>query len=96
MSAWKVWKSGFDRWERSTSEYLDKALQSPAILGPTGTILKTVMRTKSTANKMVARAWNTIGLTSRNEQDRAVHRINQLEGKILDLQEELQELREND
>jgi hypothetical protein len=52
------------------------------------------MQSKSTANKAMARGWNAIGLTSRDDQDRALHRINQLESLIMDLQEEIEELRE--
>jgi hypothetical protein len=94
MNPWKIWKSGFDRWESTTAEYLDKALQSPAFLGPTGNLLKVVMKTKSTTNRAMARGWNALGKMSREDQDRALHRINDLESQILDLQEEIQELRE--
>lgn len=95
MRPWKIWKSGFDRWESTTAEYLDKALQSPAFLAPTGTLLKAVMQSKSTANKAMARGWNAIGLTSREDQDKALHRINQLESLVMDLQEEIEDLRED-
>ena len=94
MSAWKLWKSGFDRWERTTSEYLDQALRSPALLAPTGSVLKVVMHTKSATAKLVGRGWNALGVTNREEQDVALHRINQLESQLLDLQEELRTLRE--
>lgn len=93
MSVWKIWKSGFDRWERTTSEYFDKALRSPAILAPSGSMLKAVMHTKSAATKLVGRGWNALGVTNREEQDRAMHRINQLESQLLDVQEELRVLR---
>ncbi|MCP4448549.1 MAG: hypothetical protein GY811_24915 [Myxococcales bacterium] len=94
MSVWKIWKSGFDRWEQTTSGYLDQALRSPAILGPTGSMLKAVMNTKSTTGKVLSRTWNAMGLTSRDDQDLAMHRINQLESQILDLQDEIRDLRE--
>lgn len=94
MKPWKIWKSGFDRWESTTSEFLDKALQSPALLGPTGKLLKVVMQSKTVANNAIASGWNAVGLTSRVEQDKALHRINQLESLIFDLQEEIEVLRE--
>jgi len=96
MSTWKIWKSGFDRWEQTTSSYLDKGLRSPALLGPVGKILKTVLQTKTAASGLVERGWNAVGLTSRNQQDYAVHRINQLESQVLDLKEELRDLRDQD
>jgi hypothetical protein len=94
MKPWKIWKSGFDRWESTTAEFLDKALQSPALLGPTGKLLKAVMQSKSAANSALASGWNALGLTSRADQDKALHRINQLESLIFDLQEEIEVLRE--
>ncbi len=94
MSPWKILKSGFDRWESTTAEYLDKALQSPAFLGPSGQLLKVVMRGKSATNRVMARGLGALGATSRTEQDKALHRINQLESQILDLQEEIEDLRE--
>tara|TARA_R110000868_G_scaffold233579_1_gene487288 strand:- start:157 stop:447 length:291 start_codon:yes stop_codon:yes gene_type:complete len=96
MSAWKLWKSGFDRWERTTSEYLDQALRSPALLAPTGSVLKVVMHTKNATSKLVGRGWNVLGVPNREEQDVALHRINQLESQLLDLQEELRALRETE
>lgn len=93
MSPWKIWKGGFDRWEKSTAEYLDKALQNPGFLGPSAGLLKMAMQTKSSSDKAMARWWSTLGLTNRDEQDRTLHRINQLESRILDLEEEVQELR---
>lgn len=94
MNPWKIWKSGFDRWESTTAEYLDQALQSPALLGPTGHLLKVVMQSKSVANRAVAHGWNKLGVTSRADQDKAMHRINQLESLVFDLQEEVADLRE--
>jgi hypothetical protein len=94
MGPWKIWKSGFDRWESATAEYLDQALQSPAFLGPTGTLLKAVMQSKSATNKAMARGWNKLGLMSREDQDKALHRINQLESLVMDLREEIEDLRE--
>lgn len=93
MSSWKIWKSGFDRWESTTAEYLDKALQNTSFLSSSGTLLKAVLNAKSTANRVVDGGWTRLGLTSRNEQDRALHRINELESRLLDMEEEIRELR---
>jgi hypothetical protein len=93
MSPWKNWKSGFDRWEKTTAEYFDKTLQNPGFLGPSAGLLKAMMQTKSNTDKAMNMWWNTLGLTNRDEQDRTLHRINQLESRILDLEEELLELK---
>lgn len=90
---WKVWKSGFDRWEKTTSEYLDKALRSPAVLTPSATVLTSLLQGKTAADKFLALCWKSLGIAHRDEHDVALHRINQLESKILDLEEEIRELR---
>lgn len=94
MNPWKHWKNGFDRWERTTAEYLDNALQNPNLLGPSAKLLQVIMQTKSGTRRLVNRSWRSLGLTSRDEQERTLHRINQLESHLLDLQEELEELRD--
>ena len=94
MTPWKLWKSGFDRWETTTAEYLESALQKASVLGPAASLLRVVMQAKIESSRMVDKGMRAIGLTSRDQQDRALHRINQLESQVLDLQEELQELRE--
>lgn len=93
MGPWKIWKSGFDRWEKTTAAYLDKTLRNPALLGPSASLLNLLMQSKSGADQAMAMCWRTLGLPSQDAQDRAMHRINQLEGRILDLEEELRELR---
>ena len=93
MSPWKLWKNGFDRWEKTTADYLDGALKRESVLGPSASILKLVMQAKTHSDKARALWWKSLGLPHREEHDWAVHRINQLEGKILDLEEELRELR---
>lgn len=92
-NSWKIWKSGFDRWETTTADFLDKTLQNSAILSSSGTLIKAVLQAKGAASQVVDAGWNRLGITSRKEQDKALHRINQLESKLLDMEEEIHELR---
>lgn len=94
MTPWKTWKSGFDRWEKTTAEYLESTLQKASVLGPSANLLRVVMQAKIGTSRVVGKGLRAVGLTSRDQQDRAMHRINQLESKVLDLQEELDDLRE--
>ena len=94
MTTWKLWKGGFDRWEKATAEYLESTLQKASVLGPSANLLRVVMQAKIESSRIVGKGMRAIGLTSRDQQDLALHRINQLESHVLDLQEELQELRE--
>ena len=93
MKPWKLWKSGFDRWEKTTASYLDGVLQSPTVLAPSGIVLDLLMQSKVTTDRALAMWWSALGLPTRDLQERTLHRLNQLESRLLDLQEELDELR---
>ncbi|HWM88522.1 MAG TPA: poly(R)-hydroxyalkanoic acid synthase subunit PhaE [Kofleriaceae bacterium] len=91
MSAWDVWKNGFDAWEQATARYLEQVLKSPAVLGPSGALLSAVMRTKAMSDKAVAAWWGAVGLPTKRDQERTLHRLNRIESRLLDLEEKLVE-----
>jgi hypothetical protein len=87
---WDAWKQGFGAWERATSQFVEKALANPGVIGPAGTMFSTVMRTKAAADKAIGYWWSTFGLPNRRDQERTLHKLNQLESRLLDLEEQLQ------
>lgn len=91
MSAWDVWKNGFDAREQATARYLETVLRSPAVLGPSGALLGAVMRTEAMGDRAVAAWWGAVGLPTRRDQERALHRLDRIEGRLLDLEEKLAE-----
>jgi hypothetical protein len=93
MNGWEMWKKGFGAWERTTSEYLDKVLRNPAVLGPAGAMLTATMKTKTATDKAFAGWWGAIGLPTKRDQERSLHKLNQLESRLLDLEEELHDQR---
>ncbi|MCA9515976.1 MAG: hypothetical protein KC635_13615 [Myxococcales bacterium] len=86
---WQQWKKGFDRWEASTAKVLDVVVRSPAFLEPAGAMLSSWMRAKKQADAAWARWWSTFGLPTRREQERLLHAVNQLQSRIMDLEEQL-------
>jgi len=94
MSTWDVWKKGFDAWERATARYLDTVLRSPSVLQPSGAMLTAMMKTKAATDKAAAAWWGAMGLPTKHDQERSLHKLNQLESRLLDLEEELAALRE--
>lgn len=94
MTPWEMWKRGFDTWERHTANYLEQALQSPAILVPGGQMLSQMMRSKANANKAMAEFWAGVGLSTRQDQERMLHALNQLQSRIYDLEERIEQLQE--
>jgi hypothetical protein len=91
MDAWDMWKKGFAAWETATASYLEKVLANPAVLGPAGTMLTAAMKTKTATDKAVAAWWAAWGVPTRRDQERTLHKLNQLESKLLDLEEKLEQ-----
>jgi hypothetical protein len=89
---WNAWKRGFAAWEQSTSQYMDKVLQNPGVLGPAGAMLTAAMKTKAAADRALDAWWSAWGLPTRRDQERALHKLNQLESRLMDLEEHLQEI----
>lgn len=90
---WSMWKKGFAAWESATAAYLEQVLVNPQVLGPAGTMLTLAMKTKAATDKAVASWWAAVGLPTRRDQERALHKLNQLESRLLDLEEQLEDAR---
>jgi hypothetical protein len=88
---WETWKKGFAAWETATATFLEKVLSMPSVLGPSGAMLTAAMKTKVATDRAMAAWWSAFGLPTRHDQERALHKLNQLESKILDLQEQLED-----
>lgn len=91
-SAWDSWKKGFDFWEKNTAQYMEQMMRSPAMLGPAGAMLTFAMKTKTATDKAVAAWWGAMGLPTKRDQERSLHKLNQLESRLLDLEERLEDL----
>lgn len=89
MSLFEHWKKGFDAWERTTAEAFDEVLRNPAVLGPAGAMLSAAMRVKAASERAASRWWGAMGLSTKRDQERALHKLNQLESRLLDLAERL-------
>lgn len=87
MQSWKGWKQGFDAWEQATATWLEQVMQSPLLLGPAGSVMSAAMRAKAEADKQAAAWWGQAGVAIKRDQERALHGINELGSKLLDLEE---------
>jgi hypothetical protein len=88
---WDVFKKRFDSWENTTANYLDKALKNPIVLGPSGALLSVVMKAKAKSDGAAASFWGALGLPTKRDQERSLHALNQLESRLMDLEEKLAE-----
>lgn len=87
---WETWKKGFDAWENATSKYLEQLLKSPLLLYPSGMMLGSAMKAKAAYDKATAQWVGTMGLATKRDQERSLHALNQLESRLLDLEEKLE------
>ena len=85
---WSTWKKGFDSWEIATARLLEATLRSPLVLGPAGSMLSAVLRVKKMGDDRLSSMWTRTGMANRREQEHAMHLLNQLESKLLDLEED--------
>ena len=89
MNLWDTWKKGFAAWETTTAAYLEQVMSNPSVLGPAGVMLTAAMKTKAATDRAMAGWWSTIGLPTRRDQERSLHKLNQLESRIADLEDQL-------
>lgn len=88
---WETWKKGFDAWETATAKFTEHWMKSPAVLGPAGTMLGSMMKAKAAYDKAAAQWVGSMGMATKRDQERTLHTLNQLESRLLDLEERLAE-----
>jgi hypothetical protein len=91
MLGWDMWKKGFDSWESATAHYLEQVTKNPLLLGPAGLMLKASMKAKAAADKAAANYWGAMGLSTKRDQERTLHALNQIQSRLIDLEEKLAE-----
>lgn len=86
---WETWKRGFDVWEAKTAEFFEAVLRNPKVLEPAGAMLTASMKVKAATDEAMATWWRSWGLPTRRDQERTLHALNQLNSRLLDLEERL-------
>jgi hypothetical protein len=88
---WDAWKKGFDAWEGATAKYIEAWMKNPVVLGPAGLMLGNAMKAKAAYDKAASQWVGAMGMATKRDQERALHTLNQLESRLLDLEERLAE-----
>ena len=88
---WDQWKKAFDVWEAATAKWVEEWMKSPLVLGPSGAMLTVVMKAKKAADDVKEQVWAQAGLPTKRDQERALHMLNQLQSRIMDLEEKLEQ-----
>jgi hypothetical protein len=89
MLGWDLWKKGFEAWESATARLLEEWLRSPFVLEPSGALLGQAMKLKAASDQAAATVWGVLGLPTKRDQERTLHALNQLESRLMDLEERL-------
>lgn len=93
MVGWDAFKRSFDVWERSTATLLESWLKSPLVLEPAGVMLTSMMKAKVMSDKAFAAWWGGLGLPTKRDQERALFALQELESRLLDLEERIEDQR---
>lgn len=89
---WEIYKKWFYGWEAATAKLFEQWLASPLVLEPAGALLTAVMKAKAAQNRAAASWWGGLGLPTKRDQERALHKLNQIHSRLLDLEERLEAL----
>jgi hypothetical protein len=90
MFLWDQWKKNFDTWEAATAQVVETWMRSPFVVGPSGTFLAAAMKVKTATDAAKAAWWAEMGLPTKRDQERVLHLLNQLQSKVMDLEEKLE------
>jgi hypothetical protein len=88
---WETYKKGFEIWENATAKYLEHWLKSPLLLAPSGAFLGGAMKAKAAYDRAASQWVGSLGLATKRDQERSLHTLNQLESRLLDLEERLED-----
>jgi hypothetical protein len=89
MMMWDLWKKGFDAWESTTARYVEEWLESPLVLGPSGTMLTGAMKAKAAGDQALASYWGSLGVATKRDQERVLHALNRIQAQLTDLEHRL-------
>lgn len=86
MSKINFFRQAFNFWERTTRTYFDTLIRSPLFLTASGAGLNSFFMLKKATDQGLATFISGMGLPTRKDQIKALHLLNQLEGRLDDLE----------
>lgn len=89
---WETYKKYFNAWEGSTATWLEGWLKSPLLLEPAAAGLSAMMRLKRAVDDRTAGVIGALGLPTKRDQERTLHALHQIQGRLVDLEDRLAEL----
>jgi len=87
-------KKGFAAWESATNKYFEEVLTNPAVLKSLGSIMSSGMSLMAMRSKAATAVWGALGLATKQDQERTLHSLNQLQTLVMDLEEKIEKVSE--
>jgi hypothetical protein len=87
---WDACKKGFAIWERETAKYLDTVIRSPALLTPAGQAMTSAAKMRAKMSDSLTQTWGGMGLPTKHDQERTLHALNQIQSRLIDIEDRLQ------
>jgi hypothetical protein len=84
-------RQAFNLWERTTGAYLEALTRNPFFLTASGGGLGGLLHLKRIADTAIESLVSSMGLATRSDQERTLHLLHRIEGRLEDLRLELAE-----
>jgi hypothetical protein len=94
MNPFEVQKKMFEEWERNLASYLDKTMRQPEFMQLVGRNLELAMTLQGAVKGHVQKALKALAVPTEEELAGLYRTVNDLESRMLDLEEELEDLKE--
>jgi len=83
-------KQAFNMWERTTAAYFDALVRNSSFLTASGTGLDGVFELKKIADRGMDTWLSMLGIPNRRNQEKTLHLLEQIDGRLDDLEFKLQ------
>lgn len=93
---WETYKKYFNAWEGQTATTLERWLKSPLVLEPAAAGLTALMKVKRAVDDKKASTWGALGFATKRDQERTLHALHQIQGRLSDLEDRLTDLHSRD
>ena len=89
-----VLKQNFQLWDLLMRQYAEGLLRNQQFLDATGRAVESTFQLRQQIDQLVEATLEQLQLPTRSDMDRALHKLNELEGQLRDLHEKVDRLLE--
>ena len=86
-------RRSYERWDREATPLMETMLKNPFLTGTAGNVLNASARLVGMQRRVVSQWWSALGLPTRDDQERLLHAVHELQSRIIDLEDKLAEER---